>query len=183
MAEHTTVPLIIGIDDLKFYLGISRSFDARLLEPLIIQSTDLASQNVLGTALMVKLRTDYNTNSLTGIYQELYDSDKASVMKMVIFQTYVMALPRMLYKIGAETISVGDTDEVTSIGSDELGKMQREAEASKAFYENQVKDYLTKNYSSFVELSDSTPEYIKPNTRESFTGLGTTYSIDKKYDI
>lgn len=178
-----TVPLIIGIDKLRFYLGISENFDARLLEPLIIQSTDLAAQNVLGTALMVKLRNDYNNDTLSGLYQELYESDKASVMKMIIWQTYVAALPRMLYKIGAETISVGDTDEVTSIGPDELAQMQRQAEASRAFYENQVKDYLTKNYSSFPELVDNTPEYIRPNTRESFTGLGTSYSINKTYDI
>lgn len=178
-----TIPLLIGIDDLRFYLGISENFDARLLEPLVIQSTDLASQNVLGTALMIKLRTDYNSNSLAGDYQDLYNSDKASVMKMVIWQTYVAALPRMLYKIGAETISIGDTDEVTSIGSDELAQMQRQAEASRAFYENQVKDFLTKNYSKFTELSNNTPEYIRPNTRESFTGLGTTYSINKSYNI
>ena len=105
-----TIPLLIGLDDLKFYLGITENFDSRLLEPLVIQSTDLSAQNVLGTALMIKLRNDYNSNTLAGYYQELYDSDKASVMKMIIWQTYVMALPRMLYKIGAETISIGDTD-------------------------------------------------------------------------
>tara|TARA_R110001606_G_scaffold346299_1_gene495250 strand:- start:389 stop:934 length:546 start_codon:yes stop_codon:yes gene_type:complete len=179
----TTKPLIIGIDDLRFYLAISENFDARLLEPLIIQSTDLVAQGVLGTALTVKLRTDYNNETLAGFYDELYDSDKASVMKMVIWQTYVLALPRMLYKIGAETISVGDTDEVTSIGSDELAQMQRQAEASRAFYENQVKQYLISNNINFPELSNDTPEYIRPNTRESFTGLGTTFSINKNYEI
>ena len=175
----TTKPLIIGIDDLRFYLAISENFDARLLEPLIIQSTDLVAQGVLGTALTVKLRTDYNNETLAGFYDELYDSDKASVMKMVIWQTYVLALPRMLYK----TISVGDTDEVTSIGSDELAQMQRQAEASRAFYENQVKQYLISNNINFPELSNDTPEYIRPNTRESFTGLGTTFSINKNYQI
>ena len=178
-----TIPLIIGLDDLKFYLGIGENFKSKLLEPLVIQSTDLAAQNVLGTALMIKLRDDYNSNSLAGVYQEVYNSDKASVMKMVIWQTYVMALPRMLYKIGAETISIGDTDEVSSISSDDLAGMQRTAEASKVFYENQVKDYLTKNHASFTELVNNTPEYIRPNTAESYSSQGTTYSINKNYEI
>ena len=178
-----TIPLLIGLDDLKFYLGITENFDSRLLEPLVIQSTDLAAQNVLGTALMIKLRNDYNSNTLTGLYQELYNSDKASVMKMIIWQTYVMALPRMLYKIGAETISIGDTDEVTSIGSDELGNMQRQAEASKVFYENQVKQYLTSNFQNIPELSVNTPEYIRSNRTESYSSQGTTHSINKRYEL
>ena len=178
-----TIPLLIGLDDLKFYLGITENFDSRLLEPLVIQSTDLAAQNVLGTALMIKLRNDYNSNTLAGLYQELYNSDKASVMKMIIWQTYVMALPRMLYKIGAETISIGDTDEVTSIGSDELGNMQRQAEASKVFYENQVKQYLTSNFQNIPELSVNTPEYIRSNRTESYSSQGTTYSINKRYEL
>ena len=178
-----TIPLLIGLDDLKFYLGITENFDSRLLEPLVIQSTDLAAQNVLGTSLMIKLRNDYNSNTLAGLYQELYDSDKASVMKMIIWQTYVMALPRMLYKIGAETISIGDTDEVTSIGSDELGNMQRQATASKVFYENQVKNYLTQNFGDIPELAVNTPEYIRSNRQESYSSEGTTYTQNKRYDI
>jgi hypothetical protein len=178
-----TIPLLIGLDDLKFYLGITENFDSRLLEPLVIQSTDLAAQNVLGTSLMIKLRNDYNSNTLAGYYQELYDSDKASVMKMIVWQTYVMALPRMLYKIGAETISIGDTDEVTSIGSDELGNMQRQATASKVFYENQVKNYLTQNFQNIPELAVNTPEYIRSNRTESYSSQGTTYSINKRYNI
>ena len=178
-----TIPLIIGLDDLRFYLGITENFDSRLLEPLVIQSTDLAAQNVLGTALMIKLRNDYNQGALSNYYQELYNSDKASVMKMVIWQTYVMALPRMLYKVGAETISIGDTDEVTSIGSEELGNMQRQATASKVFYENQVKQYLTQNFQNIPELSVNTPEYIRSNRTESYSSQGTTYSINKRYEL
>tara|TARA_R110000851_G_scaffold28683_1_gene79616 strand:+ start:7828 stop:8373 length:546 start_codon:yes stop_codon:yes gene_type:complete len=178
-----TIPLIIGLDDLRFYLGITENFDSRLLEPLVIQSTDLAAQNVLGTALMIKLRNDYNQGTLSSYYQELYNSDKASVMKMVIWQTYVMALPRMLYKVGAETISIGDTDEVTSIGSEELGNMQRQATASKVFYENQVKQYLTQNFQNIPELSVNTPEYIRSNRTESYSSQGTTYSINKRYEL
>ena len=175
--------LIIGIDRFKFFTGVSQSFDAKYIEPLIIQATDLAAQNVLGTALMVKLRTDYNEGTLTGVYQELYNSDKASVEKMVIYQALILGLPRMLYKIGAETISTGDTDEVSSIGTDELSLLQRQASASKAFYENQVIDYLRNNKESFPELENNEPDYFKANLTDRDTSQGTTYSINRFYEI
>ena len=178
-----TIPLLIGVDDFRFYTASSESFTAEILTPAIIQSTDLAAQNVLGTALMIKLKNDYNGGTLDAKYQELYDSDKASVLKMVIWQTYVMALPRMLYKIGAATISVGDTDEVSSIDDGQLSSMQRAAEASMVFYENQVKRYLTTNYSSFPELINSTPNYVPSNTSKVYTSQGTTYSTNKVYEI
>lgn len=178
-----TVPISISIDDFKFYLGIDKEFDSRYLEPLIIQAEDIAGQTILGTDLMVKLRNDYNSNSLSGVYQEIYNSDKASVMKMVIYQAYVIGLPRMLYRIGAATISKGDTDEISSIEMDELARLQRSAEGSRAFYENQVKNYIQNNWSSFPELSANTPDYVKPNTAESDTSQGTTYTTNNKYEI
>jgi hypothetical protein len=102
---------------------------------------------------------------------------------MIIWQTYVMALPRLLYKIGAATISVGDTDEVTSVDSDTLSGMQRTAEASMVFYENQVKTYLHNNYPDFPELIDSTPSYVPVNVETVYTSQGTTYSVNKFYEI
>lgn len=176
-------PLIIGIDRFKFFTGISQEFDAKYIEPLIIQATDLVCQNVLGTALTVKLRTEYNANTLSGIYEEIYNSDKASVEKMVIYQTLILGLPRMLYKIGAETISVGDTEEINSIGTDELALLQRQASASKVFYENQVIDYIRNNYSNFPELVEDTPDYVQPNLKERDTSQGTTYSVNRVYEI
>lgn len=178
-----TIPLLIDIDKFKFFLGISESFDSRYLEPIIIQATDLSAQNILGTELMVKLRSDFNEDTLAGVYQELYDSDKASVMKMVIYQAYVIGLPRMLYKIGAETISKGETDEVTSIEMDELARLQRSAEGSRAFYENQVKNYLLNNWASFPELRENAPDYVKPDTSPSDTSQGTTYTSNNRYQI
>ena len=175
--------LIIGVDRFKYFTGVSEKFDAKYIAPLIIQATDLAAQNVLGTALTIKLRTDYNEGTLAGVYQELYNSDKASVEKMVIYQALILGLPRMLYKIGAETISAGDTEEVASIGTDELSLLQRQASASKTFYENQVIEYLQNNRNSFPELEDSEPDYLKANLTERDTSQGTTYSINRLYEI
>jgi len=171
-----TKPLLISIDELKFICSLSGAFDSNYLSPLVLQASDLASQNVLGTALMVKLRTDFNAETLTGIYDTLYDSDECSVLKMIAWQSYSLGLIRMLYKIGAETISAGDTDEVSPISKEDLGSMQRAASASKSFYENRVKSFLLNNWADIPKLSDNTLDYIKPNTEKSDTSQGMGYS-------
>ena len=171
-----TEQLIIDIDQFKYYTGISNAFDANYLAPFIIQATDLASQNVLGTALMIKLRDDFNADALTGAYETLYNSDEASVVKMVCWQAAILGLNSMIFKIGAETISLGDTSEVESIGTEELGMMKRNWSSSKVFYENRVKAYLTNNRSDFAELADTNIDYLQANTVSGDTSQGTTYS-------
>lgn len=177
-----TENLIIDIDQFKYYTGISDAFDPDYLAPIIIQATDLAAQNVLGTALMIELRTKYNADTLAGEYQTLYNSDEASVVKMICWQTAILGLNSMLFKIGAETISVGDTSEVESIGVEELAIMKRNWSSSKVFYENRVKSYLVNNNSSFPELADNTPDYLKASTKTSDTSQGTTYAKNILYD-
>jgi hypothetical protein len=173
--------LIISIDDLKTVCGISDAFDANYLEPMIVQSIDLATQSVLGTALTVKLRTDYNNGGIGGIYATLWNSDESSVKKMICWQTYQLSLPRMLYKIGAETISSGDTDEVTSITQDELGLLIRQADSTRVQYENRVKEFLTNNYSSIPELATSTLGYLRPNTEEVNTSMGLSFGTNNTF--
>ena len=172
--------LIISIDDLKTVCGISKKFDPNYLDSMIVQATDLATQNVLGTALTVKLRTDYNNGGLSGIYATLWDSDEASVKKLLCWQTYQLALPRMLYKIGAATISKGNTNE-ESIEKEELGLLIRQADATRVSYENRVKDFLTNNYSSIPELSNTTLGYLKPNTEESNTSMGLSFGTNNRF--
>jgi len=173
--------LLISIDDFKEICGISDSFDANYIEPMIVQATDLAAQQVIGTALTIKIRTDYNAGSLAGLYQDLWDSDKCSFKKLLAWQTLQLCLPRMLYKIGAETISTGDTTEVESISSEELALLNRNADATRVLYENRVKKFLTENKDSIPELQDDTPEYLKSKTSESDTSMGLTFSPDIRY--
>lgn len=165
--------LIISINDLRSYTAISDNFDAQILASVIIRATDLNCQQTLGTALTDKLIADYNAGTLAGAYDELYDSSKASVKKMVIWQAYVYGLSRMMFKVQNSGISkTGGDLQADPITLEELGAMKREASAALALYENRVKAYLSQNRSSFPELQDNTPEYLRANTEESKTDYG-----------
>lgn len=176
------VPLIISIDDFRSYTAISDNFNSDTLAAIIVRATDLNCQDILGTALTDKLVTDYNADTLTGVYDELYDSSKASVKKMVIWQAYVHGLSRFAYKIQNNGISKtgGDID-AEVIQPDELGRLQREASGTLALYENRVKNYLSNNYSSFSELEDSTPEYLTADLKRSKTDYGISATPTKLY--
>ena len=176
-----TTDLIISVEDFREVCQIKDAFDSDYLTSFIDQSTDLAGQNVLGTALLIKMINDYNSNTLTGLYAELWDSRKCSVKKMVSWQTYQLALPRMLFKIGAATITDNESENLTAIDSNDLGLMIRQADATRVNYENRVKEFLTTNYSSIPELQDSTPNYKPANTSKVDTSQGMSFSPNITY--
>lgn len=173
--------LIISVDDIREVCGLSNNFDPDYLTAFIDQSTDLAGQNVLGTALLVKIKTDYNNGGLTGLYSTLWNSDTCSVKKMICWQTYQLCLPRMLYKIGAATITSNESENLDSIGQDELGVMIRQADATRVTYENRVKDFLRENYTSIPELADSNPNYKPADLIQGDTSMGLSFGKDIRY--
>ena len=174
--------LPISIDDLREVCGISDSYDSNYLEPMIVQAIDLATENLIGTALLIKITTDYNTeNGLQGVYSTIWDSNFCSLKKVICWQTYQLALPRMFIKIGAEGISYGDTTEVNMIDSSDMGMLIRQADASRVMYENRLKKYLMDNRSLITELDDTTLDYLRPNTTQSDTSMGLSTSPDIRY--
>lgn len=175
--------LIISVDDIRSYCAISDNFDAQILAACIKRAQDLNLRKILGTALTDKLVTDYNAGTLTGVYATLYNSSECSVKLMAVWQSYVYGLPRMAFKIQNSGISKtgGDID-ATAITNEELGILQREAKAALAQYENNVKTYLMLNSASIPELSDDTPEYLKPNLTESKTDYGISSTPTRSYD-
>ena len=177
-----TFTLIISVDDFKAYTGISDSFDSNFLAPIIERATDINCQAILGTALTDKLITDYNAGTLAGAYQELYDSSKSSVLKMIVWQAYIYGLPRFAFKIQNSGISRsgGDLD-AEAIGNAELAILQREAEAAKVLYENRVKTYLSNNAASLPELQVTTPEFLQENTTKSKSDYGISDTPTKLY--
>lgn len=175
--------LLISIDDFKQVCGVSKGFDSNYIYSMIEQATDLATQNLIGTALLVKIRTDYNTDEgLTGVYATLWDSDYCSLKKVICWQTYQLTLPRMFIKIGAEGITYGDTSDVNMVDSSDIGMLTRQADASRVGYENRLKTYLQNNKASIPELSNTDIDYLKENTEKSDTSMGLSFGKNNFYE-
>ena len=158
--------VIITVDNLKELKGISKSTDADFLFPMIVQAQDLQCQNILGTALTVKLIADVTAGTLTGIYEELYNSSKASVKKMVASQAFYYNINRLWLRIGNSSISKGNEGIITA-SKEEIDDFKASELALMIGYENRVKTFLVENRSSISELDDTTPEFLQENTTAS----------------
>lgn len=175
--------LLISIDDFQSIVGLSNTFDEDYIEPMISQATDITTERILGTALTEKIKTDYNSESLTGLYGELYDSPKCSLKKMICWETYVLCLPRMAIQIqnGGVVRASGSNSQEAASNADLTMLMER-GSSSVVFHENRVKKFLSTNYNDIPELKDDTPDYLKPNTEESDNTKGLGFSPNFKFD-
>ncbi len=172
-----SVDLIISIDKLEFYTPIQDTVDAELLTPLVVVAQDIAAQQVLGTALRDKLITDFNADSLTGVYATMYPK----VEKMVIWQTFKDGLPSLLYKVANGKITKGGTEDSSPIELDELGSMIRNAESKRVFYENDLKAYLRANQNDIPEFNSSIEWYVKENLNDTNASQGLSSTPNRRY--
>lgn len=173
-----SVDLIISIDKLRYYTPIQDTVDSEFLTPLVITATDIAAQQVLGTALTDKLVTDFNADTLTGVYDTMYPK----VEKMVIWQAFKDGLPYMLYKIANGKITKGGTEDSTPIESEELGLMIRNAESKRVFYENDLKAYLRANRDSISEFDSTVEWYVKEDLGDTDSSQGLSSSFNRRYN-
>ena len=172
------VDLIISIDKLRYYTPIQDTVDSEFLTPLVITATDIATQQVLGTALTEKLITDFNADTLTGIYATMYPK----VEKMVVWQCFKDGLPYMLYKIANGKITKGGTEDSSPIELEELSSMIRNAESKRVFYENDLKAYLRANRSSISEFDSSVAWYVKEDLGDTDSTQGLSSTPNRRYD-
>jgi len=170
--------LIISVDDFRLYANTSDSFDAEFITPLIIQATDTLGEGLMGTALVKKLITDYNANNLAGIYEEMHPL----VTKTIVWQSYMLGLPRMLYRVGNGQITKGTSSGNSDpIDSSDLANLQRGASSTLVTYENKLKAFLKDNFALIPEFEIEAPEYLKPNLEKGNTSQGTTYTPNITY--
>lgn len=173
-----SVDLIIGIDKLRFYTPIQDTVDEEFLTPLVVTAQDIAAQQILGTALLEKLITDYNADTLTGVYATMYPK----VEKMVIWQAFKDGLPYLLYKVANGKITKGGTEDSTPIEANELGLMIRNAESKRVFYENDLKSYLSANVANISEFNSTIQWYVKENLKGVDASMGLSGTPNIRYN-
>ena len=169
--------LIISIDRFRELTGVYDTMDENLIAPHIEIATDVLTEEVLGTALTDKLTTDFNADTLTGLYETVYPY----VEKMVIFQAFKFGLVSWLIQVSNGKITKGSTLDSTPIELSELAALERRQDSKIARYTNQVKKFLADNYSDIPELKIDTVPYLMPDTKQVNTAQGLTATPNIKY--
>lgn len=160
--------LIISIDRFRELTGISDAYNEGYIAPFIERATDIIAEQILGTALTTKLITDFNSDTLAGLYLTMYNSRECSIEKMVAWTAYKSSLYRMSVRISNTGISDGSgSPDGNAVSTQRLADLQNECEAAAMEYTNRVKNFLQLKYNDIPELKDNTPEFLKPDLHKS----------------
>lgn len=173
-----SVDLIISIEDFRFYTNTNDTVDSEFITPMIILAQDTHAKKVLGTALTNKLITDFNADTLTGVYATMYPM----VEKMVIWQAFRYALPLLYINVQNGKLTKGYTADSTPIEADEMANFQRSIDGYVVEYTNQLKAYLRDQRENISEFDNTTDWYIQENLEDGNTSMGTTYTPNRLYN-
>lgn len=163
--------LIISIDSFRFYTNVEDTVDANFIEPAIITAQD-SSEQILGTALKEKLVTDFNADTLAGVYLTIH----TLLTKWICWVAYKKLLPKIYIKVANGKLTKGSNVDSSPIESSELGELLRSCDGDIVVYENKLKAYLRDNAGSISEFTSSVDWYYNENLKDSDTtqGLSST---------
>lgn len=161
--------LLISEDKLKSYTSLNDNVFGKVIFPAIKTAQDIYLQEIIGTALMVKLQTLIKEGHISDQenvnYKTLLDD---YISPYLIYQTLVGLVPELANKLVNLGVVQNNNEYTTNTyqGERELvrGQYQTYADA----YCNLMQKYLNANSASFPELSDS-DQAVSPTLDSSAT--------------
>lgn len=136
--ELTRNTLIGGNVDVDRYLQAIKACQNLLIKP------------ILGTTLYNKIVTDYETNSLSGLYLEMFDD---YIKEMIIHGSAEIYISQGAYMISNNGITKTKTESSETISKEEVDYL---VEASRKLYRLYEEQFLT-----WIKVNP-VPEYDKP---------------------
>ena len=127
---------------MKRLTNLDGSVDDNTLVPSIILAQDLHIQQLLGTDLFEKLRSDIGTGALGGDYEPLLDN---YVRKATCWWTMVDLLPSLYVKIENGGLVQRNAQNAAPVSADDLHREVERARNNAKFYGQRLSLYLTYN--------------------------------------
>lgn len=136
--ELTRNTLIGGNVDVDRYLQAIKACQNLLIKP------------ILGTALYNKIVADYETNSLSGLYLEMFDD---YIKEMIIHGSAEIYISQGAYMISNNGITKTKTESSETISKEEVDYLVQASRKLYTLYEEQFLNWIKVN---------TIPEYDKP---------------------
>lgn len=133
---------IVSVEQLKTLTSISNTVDVGLLEPHLLIAQQLYVEPVLGTALYNDIINRWNTDTLTGDTQTLYNE---YIIPAIGFSAWFSVAPFLAYKTNRSGIQTQSAPDNTPVTPEELSLYVARVENMKTFYCNRLNDYLIKD--------------------------------------
>lgn len=173
MAEY----IFIDENYLKDYTQLTDAVDPELMYPAALVAQDKWVTPRTGDALMRKLKTDAEADSLTGLYATLVNT---YLRKALVWWTMVELLPRLYVRWDNAAPQIRINDETNQI---EQGDLRREVEYAREtaqHYTDRMVDWLCVNGSQMPEYNNNTSPDRPPTSDDVFNQSGLTVSSGRR---
>jgi len=142
--------ILLAPDELTKSTLLGGNIDTDLYVPAIKNAQNTRIKEVLGKELYVKIMDDYENDSLTGIYEEMYED---YIKDMVIFASTEIYLIFGAYKVANNGITKMQSSEgATAVSKEEVDYL---VGASRKMYDHYKSEFL-----KWIKTVD-VPEYPK----------------------
>lgn len=168
-----SIVYLISVDELMERTTIDKNVETKIIESSIFDAQEIDLQNVLGTRLLNKLKTDIIAGTITGVYKTLLDD---YIYNYLIKTSERRALLFMWIKFRNKGLMQQNSENSNPVDFETFNKVRSELLNDIEFYENKLKAYLLDEQSNLPEFanwnSDNKWSNSKPDQNDSyFSGI------------
>jgi len=161
--------ILLKNDELTKNTMLGASIDVDRMVPAIKDYQKTRLKEILGNALYLKIQADFSANTLTGLYEELYEE---YIKEMVIHGSCENYLAYGAYQVANTGIVKTKTEQSETVDKKELDFMIQAARKMLQHYEREFLKWIKLN---------PLPEYPITCTNSKYTNVGGWF-LRKKDD-
>jgi len=159
--------LFVSPADVIKRTGINGNVDRDQMIQFIKIAQDIHIQNILGTRLFEKLKSDISAGSIPSNYQSLLDD---YIQDMVVHYAAIEILPYIHYKVANGGIYTKGAENSTSVTKEDLDYLVQKERDIAEHYARRFVDYMSFNNALFPEYNQNNNEDMYPSKNQNFAG-------------
>ena len=147
--------------------GINGNVDRDQMIQFIKIAQDIHIQNILGTRLFEKLKTDITSGNIPTNYQTLLDD---YIQDMVIHYAAIEILPYIHFKVANGGIYTKGAENGTSVTKEDLDYLVQKERDIAEHYARRFVDHMSFNNATYPEYNQNNNDDMYPSKNQNFAG-------------
>lgn len=161
--------LLISADFIKSISSISDNLSNKYLTPSIREAQDIDFRNVVGYAMLEKLKALSKSEEIDARENALYKELLEMSRYFMTYATLVYVTMKTSYKISNIGVSRTTDENVQSVTFDEVQKVADYYRSRADYYKDALQRWLVYHEAELPELSERTKNQTKANLHSSAT--------------
>lgn len=161
--------LLISDEFIKSISSISDNLSSKYLTPSIREAQDIDFRNVVGYAMLEKLKALSKSEEIDAPENALYKELLEMSRYFMTYATLAYVTMKTSYKISNIGVARTTDENVQSVSFDEVQKVADYYRSRADYYKNSLQEWLRYNQDKFPELLARTQNQTTANLRSSAT--------------